>query len=222
MDLQREGVWLSKAAAEFADQDLVHAMKSAASAFKALRPDPPEAFRRHPELLEELTATERLAWNHWRDCQDRVDIDFLVHRLMHGVLFAFGDKEFAGNGAEWIPVRAWAAFDFDRNDKNAIVRSDGLRYRFVKVVPASIALTSVTPSSTVPRSSRRRPPSRTDYTADDRPLVKEMHRMLTAEPAEAKDVQDAARRMEAKAKGNGTSDSKVKRLMKKYSAMFSG
>jgi hypothetical protein len=105
-------------------------------------------------------------------------------------------------------------------------RSDGM----MLLLDANLDLRSLLPKGTMevlaqvlrssaPReTSRNRAIARTDYTVQDRPLIEEMHRMITAH--ESPNPWNAALKVSGKAVGIGSPESKVKRLVAHYSALY--
>jgi hypothetical protein len=71
------------------------------------------------------------------------------------------------------------------------------------------------------RSSRAQRPRGIDYRSADEALVHDMRALITARPPQAKDRWDAALQVSEKATGQGSGVSKAKRLMARYSAVFS-
>jgi hypothetical protein len=120
-------------------------------------------------------------------------------------------------------TQAWAGLRLDRDLPN-VVRGPGLVYFNVRVIEAKewFAAEHVAPNpgSAQAKQKKRPSPARRDFTAADRPLTKEMHRMLTAKPPKAKDKQEAASYVVDRAAGDGTVFSKIKRLMKHYSDVY--
>jgi len=68
-------------------------------------------------------------------------------------------------------------------------------------------------------AGRKRKPAGVNYAAADCPLIEEMHSLITS--GQAKGPYDAALAVVDRAKGSPNSESKAKRLVRRYSAAFS-
>lgn len=211
------GVYLSKAADLFGNSSLIAMRTEAAEKFLREKGQAPEIFSyssslsgaaRNRELCDRLTGEERQAWIRWCNARTALSLD-LRTSLMFGTLRAFGDPGHAGAVPQWIPLRSWQFLHIDPDDNNT-ASGGGITYWFVRVVDPS------TTSSLKP--SKRR--GGKDYAAQDQPLIKEMHRLLTITPPAVGGVWEATDSVADQAAGGGQRDSKRKRLMERYSEVF--
>jgi hypothetical protein len=96
----------------------------------------------------------------------------------------------------------------------------GVRFSRIEALalwPAAVALAG---NGNEGKQPARAKPRGISFAALDRPLIEDMHRMLTATPPEAANPWQAALVVSQRATGHGGPISKSKRLLSRYSAAF--
>ncbi|HTW71155.1 MAG TPA: hypothetical protein VME47_14790 [Acetobacteraceae bacterium] len=153
--------------------------------------------------------------------------------LRHCTLRAFGSPQSPAARPEWIAAPAWQVLKPALFERRNFIQGGNVNFWNVAVVdpsrkPAPVDLPRAFDSagaasvSLPPKGGMARPKVRgVDYAAKDQPLIEEMHRMLTADPPEARNVWNAALAVSERADGQGNGISKAKRLQKRYSAQYS-
>jgi hypothetical protein len=220
----KRGVWLSQAALRFGNPGFVNKARAAAERFAKLRDGEttemfeeasslPSGAARNRKLLNALHGDQKQAWLDYYLNRDNAERELWFDLAWEGRFRAFGANETPDKEPEWIPVQAWRWLHPDPVKKD-VVRGEGMVYWYVQVVdPRFYSDPPRTPSVLGPG---RKKPIGVSYREQDTPLAEEMHRLLTAEPRRATGLYDAALAVSGKAAGAGSTESKAKRLMQRY------